>query len=86
MTLRLNAEAVVAADPEVILATTDSGTGSLSAWQRFPGISAVRDGHLYSVDGDLVSRATLRLLEGARQICDRLDQARRIQPSERPRS
>jgi iron complex transport system substrate-binding protein len=82
----VSVEAVVAADPEVILATADSGAQPLSGWRRFPGISAVRDGYLYTVDSDLVSRATLRLVDGAREICARLERARQSQPFERPRS
>jgi iron complex transport system substrate-binding protein len=82
----VSVEAVVAADPEVILATSDSGSEPLSGWHRFPGISAVRDGSLYTVDSDLVSRATLRLVDGAREVCTRLERARQTQRSGRPRS
>jgi iron complex transport system substrate-binding protein len=79
-------ESVVAADPEVMLATGDGSGEPLAAWRRFPGISAVRNDQLYTVNGDHVSRATLRLLEGAREVCARLEQSRGFQPPDRPRS
>jgi iron complex transport system substrate-binding protein len=69
-------EAVIARDPEVIL-TADVQHAELAEWRRWPSISAVARGHLYSVDGDLVVRATPRILEGARQVCEALDEARR---------
>lgn len=79
-------ESVVAADPEVMLATGDGSGEPLAAWRRFPGISAVRNDQLYTVNEDHVSRATLRLLEGAREVCARLEQSRGFQPRDRPRS
>lgn len=82
----VSTESVVAADPEVMLATGDGNSEPLAAWRRFPGISAVRDNQLYTINGDHVSRATLRLLEGAREVCARLEQSRGGQPPERPRS
>jgi iron complex transport system substrate-binding protein len=36
----------------------------------------VARGQLFSVDGDLVARASPRILEGTRQVCDALDRAR----------
>lgn len=68
-------EAVIARDPEVIL-TADVQRAELAEWRRWPGITAVARGHLYSVDGDLVVRAAPRILEGTRQVCAALDRAR----------
>lgn len=68
-------EAVLARDPEVIL-TADVQRAELDEWRRWPGISAVAHGHLYSVDGDLVVRASPRILAGTRQVCAALDKAR----------
>lgn len=71
-------EAVLAADPEVIIA---SGLGArrpewLEAWRRWPGLSAVREGHLYAIDADIMQRPTSRLLDGAQALCELLDRAR----------
>jgi iron complex transport system substrate-binding protein len=68
-------EAVIARDPEVIL-TAEVQSADLDEWRRWPGVTAVARGHLYSVDGDLVARASPRILEGTRQVCDALDRAR----------
>lgn len=68
-------EAVIARDPEVIL-TAEGQSVDLDEWRRWPGISAVAAGHLYTVDGDLVVRPSPRILEGTRQVCAALDLAR----------
>ena len=72
-------EAVIERDPEVIL-SADLQRAELEEWRRWTGITAVRGGHLYSVDGDLVVRASPRILAGAREVCARLDEARRLAP------
>jgi iron complex transport system substrate-binding protein len=69
-------ESVIARDPEVIL-TAAIQADELDEWRRWPGITAVARGQLYTVDGDLVVRPSPRILEGARQVCDALDQARK---------
>lgn len=69
-------EAVIAADPEVVLAPRVGGQDALARWRRFPGIEAVREGRLHLVEDDLISRQSLRMLEGARTICDLLEEAR----------
>lgn len=68
-------EAVIARDPQVIL-TAEGQSVDLDEWRRWPGISAVAAGHLYTVDGDLVVRPSPRILEGTRQVCAALDLAR----------
>lgn len=69
-------EAVIARNPEVILAS-ETQRAELEAWRRWPGIEAVARGNLFSVDGDLVARASPRVLEGAGRVCAALDRARR---------
>jgi len=68
-------ESVLLADPEVIIAA-GLPAGALGAWQRFPRLRAVRAQQLYELDPDLTMRATPRLLDGAEQLCRRLEQAR----------
>ncbi len=77
----VNREAVIAADPEVIIA---SGLGAerpewLERWRDWPQISAVRHDQLYAIDPDLIQRQTPRIVEGARILCRDLDRARRAQ-------
>jgi iron complex transport system substrate-binding protein len=70
-------EAVVAADPEVMLGTGDDGAADpWSRWREFPTLTAVAAGQLYAVNADHVTRPSLRLARGAAEICDYLDRAR----------
>lgn len=68
-------EAVLAADPDVILADSDSQS-SLKSWQAWPQMKAVKSHHLYVVHPDWISRAGPRLTLGAKQICAYFDAAR----------
>lgn len=68
-------EAVIAARPDVILYTgPDPDPASL--WRDWPGLPAVRDGNVLGIPGDLVARATPRVVEGIEAICEALDRAR----------
>ena len=69
-------EAIVAANPQVILATGQAGDDVFDRWRRFVSLDAVADQRLYRLDPDLVARPTLRLVDGARDVCQKLDQAR----------
>jgi ABC-type Fe3+-hydroxamate transport system substrate-binding protein len=68
-------EAIVARDPEVILASARQAA-ELAEWRRWPEVAAVAGGHLYTVPGDLLARPSPRILDGARAVCAALDQAR----------
>lgn len=68
-------EAVVARDPEVILATQRQAA-ELAEWRRWDHVAAVAGGHLFTVPGDLLARPSPRLLDGARAVCAALDRAR----------
>ena len=61
---QIDREAVLAADPEVIIA---SGVGDarptwLDQWKNFPQLRAVREGQLYAMPADLLQRHTPRIL------------------------
>ena len=68
-------EAVVARDPEVILAAQRQAA-ELAEWRRWDHVAAVAGGHLFTVPGDLLARPSPRLLDGARAVCAALDRAR----------
>jgi iron complex transport system substrate-binding protein len=71
-------EAAVARDPQVILYTKqDNGAAIRALWARSPEVSATRAGNLYEIDGNLLDRATPRMLDGAEQVCAALAQARK---------
>jgi iron complex transport system substrate-binding protein len=73
----VNVESVLAADPEVIIAA-GAPPGALAAWQRFPRLRAVQREQFYELDPDLTTRATPRVLDGAQQVCERLDRVRNV--------
>lgn len=68
-------EAVIAARPDAILYTGPEPDPA-ALWQDWPGLPAVRDGNVLRVPGDLVSRATPRVVAGIEAICEALDGAR----------
>lgn len=71
-------EAVIAANPQVILsAAMRHNDDLLKRWQRMPGIAAVQNRQLHQVNGDLLNRPTPRMIDGTRQLCAKLDLARR---------
>jgi iron complex transport system substrate-binding protein len=71
-------EAVIEADPEAIVATRAEGSEAdpLSAWARWPGVTAVRYGNLFTLPPDHISRASPRMLKGIGQLCEHLETAR----------
>jgi len=86
-------EAVVAADPEAIVATRQGPTPAgaplpdgLAAWRAWPRMTAVARGNLFALDGDLVNRPGPRLVQGAAQLCRALDLARARRPRATPGS
>ena len=74
-------EAVVERDPEVFLAGSDAGQDAFSEWQRWPQIAANRYDNRFILPGDVISRATPRLLDGAAAVCDVLEEARKRRDS-----
>lgn len=70
-------EAVLAANPEVILSAAVRGRDNLlTHWQGMPALDAVQQQRLYPVNGDLLNRPGPRLIQGTRQLCQTLDRAR----------
>lgn len=70
-------EAVLAKDPQVILTTDDTIADPRSPWRQWPRMAAVRDGTIYQMRSDTLTRATPRLAQGARDVCAALDDAHR---------
>lgn len=79
LTLTIAAENVLAEDPEAIVAS-----GPLEGWQRYPRLAAVRNARLFFVRPDLIQRQSPRILDGARQMCEQLEQVRRGRDQGRP--
>ncbi len=78
LSAEISIEAVLAADPQLIIA---SGMGEehpewLDDWRRWPHLKAVKGNHLYFIPPALLQRHTLRILDGAEQMCGQIDRAR----------
>ncbi len=71
-------EAVIAADPQVILAAEPGGVdrGALDFWKRYPFVTAVAKGQLVTLDSDRIDRATPRMLDETARMCERIQAAR----------
>jgi iron complex transport system substrate-binding protein len=72
----ISTEAVLAADPQVILSTDDTIAEPQQFWQRWPRLRAVRSGNVYKLPSDLVTRAAPRLAQGVEVTCAALERAR----------
>lgn len=75
---KVTIEAVLAADPEVIVA---SGMGEsrpewLDDWRQWKTMTAVKRDNLYFIPPDVLQRHTPRLVEGAARLCAHLETAR----------
>lgn len=75
---KVSIEAVLAADPEVIVA---SGMGEarpewVDDWRQWPAMTAVRRDNLFFIPPDIIQRHTPRLVEGAARLCAQLERAR----------
>ncbi|KMQ73111.1 ABC-type Fe3+-hydroxamate transport system, periplasmic component [Marinobacter subterrani] len=74
---RISREAVLAANPGVIVTAGEARNNQwLEGWQQFPGLTAVSAGNLFLEPPDLLARPTLRIVKGARHLCQTLEQAR----------
>jgi iron complex transport system substrate-binding protein len=78
LTPEISTEAVLAADPEAIVsATGEAGQAeSLQLWKKWPRLYAVARDNLFSINSDLISRNTPRVLDAAQQLCAQFDAAR----------
>lgn len=74
----VNIEAIMAADPQVIIASGSSEKNEQwrDSWSSWQGISAVTNGNIYLIPPDLMQRHSNRILEGAEYMCDFLQRAR----------
>jgi len=73
----VSAEAVVQADPQLIVASGPRAATWLQEWQRFSQISAVRHRQLVALPGDTLSRMGANVLDGVQQLCSVMATTRR---------
>ena len=77
-------EAVLQADPEAIFGPDqhdqhdqhDLRDAGINLWKPYTTLLAVRRGNLFTLGGELPTRAGPRMAEGAARMCEKLEQAR----------
>lgn len=73
---RISVEAVLQAQPQVIVAAGARDSQALAGWRKWSQLQAVRKGNLFLIPYDEIARQTPRVLDGAERLCAALDQAR----------
>lgn len=71
-------EAVIHADPEAIFGGDqhDPADQGLTIWHQYKGMQAVRRNNLFTLGGELLTRASPRMVEGATDMCEKLELVR----------
>ncbi len=74
-------EALMLADPEVIIANTVTGDSSelQKFWASWPSLKAVKKNNIYTISSSLIVRPSLRIIEGVDDLCKILEQVRMAQ-------
>lgn len=69
---RMSLEAVLEADPEVIVTSSMMGevteAEAMQVWSRWSGVSAVRRGQVYAIPGDFLHRPGPRIMQGLERL------------------
>lgn len=71
-------EAVIKANPEIIFTAVDNQkmTSDWSMWTSFPQLAATKNKAFIDLDGDIISRPSPRIMQGAQKICAEINQLR----------
>lgn len=75
---QVSIESVLQRAPEVLVYAGSAAEAEkvFTDWQRWPQLAAVQNGHLYTIDPDLMNQPTPRMLQGIQQLCEAVDAAR----------
>jgi iron complex transport system substrate-binding protein len=81
LTATVSWEVAVQRDPElVVTGGSPSEPAKPGRWAEFPQVSATAHAQFARLDGDLIARSGPRFVDGARQLCEAIDRARRGVP------
>jgi iron complex transport system substrate-binding protein len=71
-------EAVIKANPEIIFTAVDSTKMNTdwSMWSSFPQLAATKNKAFIDLDGDIISRPSPRIMQGAQKICTEINKVR----------
>ena len=77
---RVDIETILQRDPQVILASgMDAARPEwLDDWEKWPSMTAVKNHQLYFIHPDLLQRHSTRIAQGASQLCEYLENARKL--------
>lgn len=75
---KVSIESVISKNPDAIVT---SGMGEsrpdwLDEWKKWPELNAVKHGNLFHVPPDIIQRHTVRMLQGAKLMCEHIEHAR----------
>jgi iron complex transport system substrate-binding protein len=73
-------EGVLQQDPEAVFASAEKNYGGINLWKPYGTMAAVRNGNLFTVDGNLLNRAGPRMIAGTAMLCEKLELARSHRP------
>lgn len=81
---KVSMESLLGLNPEVILSSDGlkDGKSIQERWSRWTKLRAVREGSLFTVNGDQISRPTPRALDAAEITCQLLERVRSKSPQE----
>ena len=73
-------ETVIKANPEVIFTAVDSAKMNTdwSIWSSFPQLAATKNKAFIDLDGDIISRPSPRIMQGAEKICAEINRVRQL--------
>lgn len=74
----ITTESVLAANPEVILASGMENTNpqALDQWKKWPKLIATQHDNFFFIDPDLMNRNGPRILDGTQMLCESIQTAR----------
>lgn len=74
---QISLETVLLNDPQAIIIPSSHGhdNGKLSGlkWEEWPEIPAVKNNHIYRINGDILHRFSLRVVEATTTLCQTFD-------------
>lgn len=73
----ISTEAVLQADPQLIVTASPRGATWLQDWKRYPGISAVKHDQLVALSPNTLPRMGVDVLDGVQQLCSAMATARK---------
>lgn len=73
---QVGVEAVIAADPQVIVSTGNPDAEAFGQWRHWPRLKAVSAGNVFTLPPDDLARSTTRVASGAAAMCRTLETVR----------